>query len=175
MFSVIIKTYIYMFSYYFQIDKNCGTPCWSLNLGWYKKEIAATTNQALTHTALHSGTNGPQWVGYKGGDVMSVMETVCPFASYPFLIQLSFLTQSREKERKNKERQKESVLLFFILYSTHLQPTSYLPLKCPLEKWSNLLLDLGHLNTQEADRCALMHPIYIVLHKRWSTFVSCQF
>lgn len=106
---------------------------------------------------------------------MSVMETVCPFTSYPFLIQLSFLTQSREKERKNKERQKEHVLLFFILYPTHLQPTLYLPLKCPFEKWPDLLLDLGHLNTKEADRCALMHPIYIVLHKSWSNFVAYQF
>ena len=106
---------------------------------------------------------------------MSVMETVCPFTSYPFLIQLSFLTQSRGEERKNKERQKERVLLFFILYPTHLQPTLYLPLKCPFEKWPDLLLDLGHLNTKEADRCALMHPVYIVLHKSWSNFVAFQF
>lgn len=29
-----------------------------------------------THAALDSGTNGPQRVVYKGGDVMSVMEAV---------------------------------------------------------------------------------------------------
>lgn len=47
--------------------------------------------QTDTHTALNSRRNIPQRVGYKEGDVMSVMETVCHFTADPFLIQL-FLT-----------------------------------------------------------------------------------
>ena len=71
---------------------------------------ACTRTQTLTHSALNSGTNGPQWVGYKGGDVMSVMETVCPFTSDPFLTQLSLLTQ------RTKERQTERKWTFFFFY-----------------------------------------------------------
>ena len=83
--------------------------CGSLNLKQYlKKKVIAMTyslhacsrtlyKNTQTHT-LNSTTNGPQWVGYKVGDVMSVMATVCPFTNDPFLIQLSSVTQSREKE-----------------------------------------------------------------------------
>lgn len=90
------------------MNKKSRTICWSLNLKRYKKKIlqrliyAHTYTQPLIHTALNSSTNDPQWVGYKGGDVMSVMETVCPFTSDPFLIQLSLLTQSRKKETKKE-------------------------------------------------------------------------
>lgn len=42
-----------------------------------------------THAALDSGTNGPQRVVYKGGDVMSVMEAVSLYQwsiSYPAVL-----------------------------------------------------------------------------------------
>lgn len=90
-----------------------------------------THTQTHSHTALNSSTNGPQWVGYKGGDVMSVMETVGPFTSDPFLIQLSLLTQSREKER-TKERQRERKCIF--LFLPHPPPANFGPLKCPYNK-----------------------------------------
>ncbi len=155
------------------MNKKSRTVCWSLNLKQSKKKILQRLiyslhacmhthiyTQTLIHTALNSSTNDPQWVGYKGGDVMSVMETVCPFTSDPFLIQLSLLTQRREKERQKKQmkdRKKESVRVDISFYPfPHPPPASFIRMLR-----SNLLLDLGYLNTLFQKVlifvCALVH------------------
>ena len=71
-----------------------------------------------SHAAVKTGTNGPQWVGYKGDDVMSMMETVCLFTSDPFLTQRSFPAQRREKCRT---KEKEEHLCFIFLPLKHNQ------------------------------------------------------
>lgn len=73
------------------------TTCWSLNSAILKRRCGSRDVDVLhtnRHAALDSHTNGPQWVGCKVGDVMSVMETACPFTTDPFL------TQTRDNKRK---------------------------------------------------------------------------
>lgn len=60
--------------------------------------------EGLIHKHTNTAQMAPNGLVLKEGDVMSVLETVCPFTSDPFLTQLSFLTQSRKKNKGKTER-----------------------------------------------------------------------
>lgn len=141
-------------------------------------------------TALNFSTNGPQWVGYKGGDVMSVIETVCPSTSNPFLIQLSLLTQSREKERTKRQNERQykwtSLSLFIpflfpttstLLYCISIIKTSLWFVKCAETKIATEFWLFKHLTLKSADLCFDASNFNIIAYKLlfWVSSILEQF